>query len=296
MRIGADPGETMLKRAAKRLIEVIPGARAWAESPAGQALRYRFALHFEDRPGFTFTQFLRLPTQLAALTGPVLDFVGTRERSEPLRIVVAACSTGAEPYTISSLLLERNPDLQVRIDAFDIDADVVAIAQSRRYAETIVRSNPLVTDAFIARTFDRDGDSFVVKPVVADRVHFRVLDATDAKARAGIAPADIVFAQNVMCNLRRDVSRRLFDNVVLMMKPRAVLFVDGMDTDMRERRTRALGFAPLDVDIEQIHREAEIVRGERYPHHAAGLDPLTKSRADWKQRYATIFLKRDGGA
>ena len=69
------------------------------------------------------------------------------------------------------------------------------------------------------------------------------------------------------------------------------IVVDGMDVDMRQRRSRAFGLEPLDYEIERIHREAAVVRGERYPWEAAGLEPFSSDRRDWKRRYATIFLK-----
>jgi hypothetical protein len=84
----------------------------------------------------------------------------------------------------------------------------------------------------------------------------------------------------------------VFDTVTRLMKPRSVLFVDGMDVDMRERRTRRLGLVPLDYRIERIHDEASIVRGDRYPWQGAGLEPLSTERADWKRRYATIFVRQ----
>lgn len=273
--------------AARALLAVVPGAQQFIASPTGQAWRHWLAMHFERRRHYTFTQFSRLPTQLDALTGPVLDFLGARET---LRIIVMGCSTGAEPYTISSILEQRRPDLMLEIEAFDIDREPLEIARRGTYEAETVFANPLVTESFAATTFDRDGERMTVKPDIAARVSFHLKDAAELRLRADLAPADIVFAQNLMCNLRRPLAARVFDNAVALMKPRAALFVDGMDVDMRQRRSRRFGLVPLDYEIEQIHREAATVRGERYPWEAAGLEPFSDSRRDWKRRYATIFL------
>ena len=280
----------MLKHAAHQLIQALPMLWRFRSTPAGHGLRHWFAKHFEERSSYTFTQFERLPTQLEALSGPVMDHVA-RTTDGPLRIVVAACSSGAEPLTISSRLLETHPSLDVEIDAFDIDAEMIRIAREGRFDAKVVRSNPFVRDEFVERTFDRDGDVLVVKPAIARRVRWHTFDATDPSLHAAIAPADIVFVQNVMCNLRRPLSRRIFDNVVQLLKPHSVLFVDGMDVDMRAKRTRRLGLEPLDYQIERIHDEAWIVRGDRYPWQGAGLEPLSKHHTDWKRRYATIFTR-----
>lgn len=280
----------MLKHMAHQLIQALPLLWRFRAAPANRVLRHWFAKHFQARTGYTFTQFERLPTQLEALSGPVMDRV-LRHVTGPIRIVVAACSRGAEPVTIVSRLLASHPSLDVEIDAFDIDAEMVRVAREGRYEESAVRANPLVGDDFIARTFDRVDGSLVVKPQIARRIRWQTLDATDPALREKIAPADIVFVQNVMCNLRRPISRRVFDNVVQLMKPHAVLFVDGMDVDMRASRTRKAKLEPLDYRIERIHDEALIVRGDRYPWQGAGLEPLSKDHADWKRRYATIFVR-----
>ena len=280
----------MLKHAAHQLIQALPLLWRFRSTPAGYGLRHWFAKHFQERHSYTFTQFERLPTQLEALTGPVMDHV-LRNVQGPVRIVVAACSSGAEPFTISSRLLESHPSLDVEIDAFDIDDEMIRIAREGRYEISAVKSNPFVRDEFIERTFDRDGEVLVVKPAVARRVRWHTFDATDPALREAIAPADIVFVQNVMCNLRRPLSRRIFDNVVQLLKPHSVLFVDGMDVDMRRSRTRRSGLEPLDYKIERIHDEAWIVRGDRYPWQGAGLEPLSKHHTDWKRRYATIFTR-----
>lgn len=276
---------------ARLLLKRVPGLRRFANSSPGQALRYRIALHFEDRPGFTFTQFRRLPTQLDALTGPVLDFIDAHGRADPIRIVVIGCSTGAEPYTVSSALLERWPRLAFTIDAYDVDADVLAIACGGTYSIHTVHANPLVTATFVHNTFEQEGDRLVVKPEIAGRVRYDLADALSPDIRLQIPLADIVMAQNVMCNLRRPLARRLFGNIAALLKPRSALFIDGMDLDMRERCTRMHGLVPLVYELQRIHEEARLVRGERYPHYATGLEPFSLRPRNHERRYSTIFLR-----
>jgi chemotaxis protein methyltransferase CheR len=283
----------MIFRAGRQLLKTVPGMRTFAESPGAQALRYRWALHFEDRKGYTFTQFYRLPAQLDAFTGPVLEFVDAYRRPDPIRIVVMGCSTGAEPYTLSSVLLQRWPRLAFSIDAYDINADVIAIAAGASYPTRTVLDNPLVTADFVSNTFNEEADLLIVKPKVAERVRFHLADALKPGACLAIPPADIVFAQNIMCNMRRPLASRLFDNITTLLKPRSALFIDGMDPDMRERRTRAKGLVPLTFELRRIHDEARLVRGERYPYYATGLEPFSPGRRDFERRYSTIFLRDD---
>jgi len=275
-----------------RFLKEIPYVQRLAHSARGQAFRHRLALHLEDRRQYTFTQFFRLPSQLDALTGPVLDFLNARSGSDPIRIVVIGCSTGAEPYTLSSVMLDRCPTLPITIEGYDIDASVLAVARDATYAADEVLGNALVSSDFVTKTFDqRDGNLFEVKPQVAQRVQFHQADFVRGTVREDIPAADIVFAQNVMCNLRRPAAARLFNNAVALMKPRSALFVDGMDLDMREERTRIHRLVPLTFELERIHDEARIVRGERYPWYAAGLEPFSPKHRNCDRRYSTIFLR-----
>jgi chemotaxis methyl-accepting protein methylase len=275
----------------RNLLYALPGVKRFERSRLGERARHRFALHFEDRQSFTYTQFFRLPTQYAALTGPVLDFVGGPQRREPLRIVVVACSMGAEAYSIASLLMMTHPQLDFTIDAFDIDAGVIALAKQAVYEPDWVLRKGHVTPDLIAATFDEANGKYVVKPAVARRVRFQVGDILDADAVRRVAPADVVYAQNMLCNMRRPIARRAFANLGPLLGPRSALFVDGMDLDIRSRLTRALGLEPLDYRIQSIHDEARQVRGPRYPWFATGLEPFEVRRKDRARRYATVFLR-----
>jgi chemotaxis methyl-accepting protein methylase len=275
----------------RRFVYALPGVKHLEQSALGQQARYWFALHFEDRQSFTYTQFFRLPTQYDALTGPVLDFVGGAGRDTPLRIVVVACSMGAEAYSIASLLRLRQPQLEFEIDAFDIDPSVIEIAQQARYERDWVLRKGHVTPDLVATTFDDVGGRFVVKPAVAQRVRFRTGDILDTDAVKRVPLADIVYAQNMMCNMRRPMARQAFQNVCTLLGPRSALVVDGMDLDMRGSLTRAQGLEPLDYKIERIHDEAREVRGHRYPWFATGLEPFEADRKDRVRRYATVFLR-----
>jgi chemotaxis protein methyltransferase CheR len=280
-----------LRPSLPRFLKAIPFMQRFADSVAGQALRYRLALHLEDRKQHTFTQFFRMPAQLDALTGPVLDFLGARRGSEPIRIVVIGCSTGAEPYTLSSVLLDRCPALSVTVDAYDIDESVLAVGRGATYTAHEVLSNSPDPD-FVEKTFDRrEGNLYQVKPGIAQRVQFHQADFVHGTLQRNLPTADIVFAQNVMCNLRRPDAARLFDNAVALLKPLSVLFVDGVDLDMRERRTRRHRLVPLRFALERIHDEARHVRGERYPWYAAGLEPFSPKHRNCDHRYSTIFLR-----
>lgn len=248
----------------------------------------------DRRQNFPFTRFLRLPTQFAALAGPVREALAPAGDSRPLEIVVLGCSIGAEPYSIASVLTARCPRLQFRIRASDLDPASIAHARLGRYAAEGVFATATISPQFVRETFDAldGGRSYVVKPEIARRVTFEIADVTDPDLPGRFGNADIVYLQNLLINLPSRIARTAFRNACRLLAPRAALFVDGMPVGLRQRLTRAAGLVPLDYQIETIHEEARLLHGAAWPWHYWGLEPFDNSRRNWRTRYATIFLRQ----
>jgi trans-aconitate methyltransferase len=256
--------------------------RAW------YPLRHLWALHFGARRSQTFTRFARLPNQCDALAGPVYDFLRPAGQQAPLQIVVVGCSSGAEPYTIASVLAQRRPQAEFHITAVDIDAAVLAQAERACYSPADASG----ADAdFLAATFEAEGADLRVRAALRACVTFQRGDVLDAQAIAALPRADLVVAQNFLYHLRRRDARRAFTHLCSLMQPHAALFVDGMDIDLRTTLSARAGLRPLDFRIEAIHRDALARRGSRWPWTYWGLEPFDGARRDWRRRYATVFLR-----
>ena len=272
-------------RPLKRLLpfEALARSRWW------QSMRFAVTQSYADRADKTFTRFMRVPTQFEALTDAVLPAVFAHQTSEPFRIVVMGCSNGAEAFSIASVLSRKYPSLDFAIDAFDLSDAMIAQAKSGRFPrEQVDTAHPPSSD-FVASTFDIDGEAYIVKPAITRRVSFDVADLFDKSVIQRIGTADIVFAQNVLINFLRPRAREGFQQILQLLKPRAALFIDGMDLDLREELARAAGLHPLDYKIREIHDDARVIRGEVWPWVYWGLEPFAKSR-NWRERYATIYL------
>lgn len=267
-----------------------PLIHAFLKTGAWRSLRYQIALHGE-RQHYTFTHFLRLPNQFEALAGPVVDHLASAGADRELEIVDIGCSTGAEPYSIASVLLRRRPALRFHIRAYDVDTAVLAQAQSARYSAKEVFENKAITAEFVDGTFDRRADAYFVKPQIARCVTFGVGDVLDPRLVEAVGKADIVLAQNLLFNFPPHLARQGFANLCTLLRSPAALFIDGVDIGMRERLTRAAGLAPLEYRIEEIHEDARRLRGSSWPWHYWGLESFDASRKDRLQRYATVFLK-----
>jgi chemotaxis protein methyltransferase CheR len=269
----------------------IPGADILRNTATWQKMRHKLSLLVSDRENSNFTGFLRLPTQFKALAGPALAHVRSRRSSEtPLRVTVVGCSNGAEAYTIASVLLAADPGLRFHVRGYDIDPDCIRYAGRARYAADEIYNNKVITERFVAETFDRAGDSFVVKPHIAAHVDFERGDVLDLALATAAAGSDIVFAQNFLFHLSPKDAWHALENILRIARPGSALFLDGTDLDLRQRFARRQRLLPLDYEIETIHVEARRARAVGWPYSYWGLEPFLTYKRDWQRRYATIFL------
>ena len=238
-----------------------------------------------------YTSFHRSPYQLEALTSRVIPFIGRGMPPRNLSINVVACSTGAEPYTITSELIAKFPELDFNVCASDLHEDTVARAKAAQYTSAEVFLNEDIPDEFVVRTFDRAGEDHIIKPEIRKKVSFTRADLLDPTFATRFEPADIVFAQNVLFHLDPADAVIAFDNILGLLKDRSALFVDGMELDMRERMTAKAGLTPLTYKCREIHSHARRHSPARWWKYYYGAEPYLVFRRGRQRRYSTIFLK-----
>ena len=265
--------------------------------PYGQ-MRHR-ALQASARrsQSHTYTSFHRVPAQLAAVTGPVLDFLlAGRSPPPPLVINLFAGSNGAEAYTLASALRLARPGLDFRILSSDLHAEMVAKGRSGRYTRDEVLHSESITPEFIAATFDADGQDFIVKPQVRAHVAFTQADLLDAGIDKQYGPADIVVVQNVLFHLDPQQARFAFGNVVRFLKPRGALLVDGVDLDLKVELTKAAGLEPLAYRYREIYDYGRRHVALAWWRHYYGAEPRSFLKSDPVRRYGSIFLRGPAAA
>jgi chemotaxis methyl-accepting protein methylase len=245
----------------------------------------------------TYTCFYRSPPQLRALVEAVVPFLRTkRVAHRPLTIHVFACSNGAEAYTYASVLHRAFPDLSFQICASDLHQEMVDQGTSGRYSKNEVLHSEDITESFIESTFDRDGEGFVVKPELRALVSFTRANLLAADLQTAFEPADIVVAQNVLFHLDPELARQAFANLAQLLKPRAALFIEGMDLDMKTQLTRDEGLTPLVFQHREIYQTSRKHMAAAWWRYYYGAEPYAIFRGDRVRRYSSIFLKGSDGA
>jgi chemotaxis protein methyltransferase CheR len=237
----------------------------------------------------TYTRFCRSPGQLEALAGPVMRALLESRSSEKFRVHVFASSSGAESYTLASTLFSRFPELDFEITASDHDSDMLDHARSASYTSDEVHYWG-TSNEFVDQTFDRVGDSYVVKPEIRARVSFQKADLLDSGRIREFGEADLVFMQNVLCHLDPEPAALAFRNVAQLLKPGSALFLDGMSLDQREALTAEAGLVPLDFKVREIHEFARSHVGERWWNYYYGFEPYASWHRNRIRRFSTIFF------
>lgn len=262
----------------------------------GQALHRLACTHGRREQAFS-TFFLRNRPELE-LIRRLVEHKGT---AETLTVSVLGCSTGAEAYSIAWKIKAARPDLRLTLNAMDISRQAVEFAKQGAYSLT--KSELSSTAIFekmspyeIEQFFDRDGNAMVVKPWIREGIHWRVGDVGHSEALASLGPQEIVVASNFLCHMDDSEADRCLRNIARLVAPNGYLFVSGIETDVRTRVARDLGWKPLEDLLEEIH-DGEPYMRSIWPCHYGGLEPLNKNRMDWKIRYAAGFQvasSRDG--
>jgi chemotaxis protein methyltransferase CheR len=261
-----------------------------------RSFKHDLVVRFAKRENRVYTQFCRFPHQLRAVVERVVPTLRDRTdaTAEPLNIIVFACCSGEEAFSLSYALRKHYPGLGYQIRGFDIVSDVIEKARSALFTHQEVRFGPFVTDEFVATVFQpTDAGQLRVKAEISAPISFAEGSLLDKPFMESLGKADMVFAQNVLFHLPRFQAREALRNIHGVLKTGGALFINGVDTDMRAEMTKRLGLTPLDYLVEEIHNDARVDRGYGWSGTYVGRKPFTRLGRDWLRKQGTIFYRFD---
>lgn len=216
------------------------------------------------------TSFFREPQHFEHLRQWLVE---RRQRNERrLRIWSAACSIGAEPYSIAMVVREALGDLRgwdVRILASDVDTSVVARTSEGVYSAAELEGLSL---ARRQEWFRPSGDGrFVVSPELRALVVPRVLNFLE-RPWPFKTPFDAIFCRNVMIYFDRDVQRGIYEEQARLLAP------DGLYFAGHSENLHWLG--PLfTVVAPTVHRRGPAAAPPPRPAPTRAVDPLRRIQA-----------------
>lgn len=187
------------------------------------------------------TGFFRDPAAFQRLAEIVLPAIlEDRSGSDPVRIWVPGCSSGEEAFSLAMLfaeaLEERRDRPDIQIFATDIDEQMLAIARSGRYPESIAKEVP---PHLLAKYASAEEGRYQLVPAIRDMVRFSPHSLIKDPPFSRI---DLISCRNLMIYFDSEIQDRLISLFHYALVPQGFLFL-GPSENIHQRADL---FEPVD--------------------------------------------------
>jgi chemotaxis protein methyltransferase CheR len=188
-------------------------------------------VHLIDAVTTNKTDFFREPDHfdyLAENAVPALLVAKPGSRPRTLKLWSAACSIGAEPYTIAMVMEElgqRYRGLDYAILGTDISTDVLQQAVTAVYPEEMVDPVPPgMRQRFLMRSRNPERRQVRIVPELRRRVRFLRMNLMDASYPVE-RDVDVIFCRNVLIYFDRPTQNAVLERLCSHLGPGGYLFL-----------------------------------------------------------------------
>jgi chemotaxis protein methyltransferase CheR len=187
-------------------------------------------VHLIDAVTTNKTEFFREPEHFTVLQQVVLPTLRTERRTaQPLfKVWSAACSTGAEPYTLAMVLAEfgqEHPGQRASILATDLCTEVLRVAARAIYPEAVVAPVPAELRRRYLLRSRQEGQGLVrIVPELRAWLKFGRLNlmATDYPVDHDY---DVIFCRNVLIYFDKQTQHAVLQRLITHLRPGGYLFL-----------------------------------------------------------------------
>ena len=175
-----------------------------------------------DMMTINVSEFFRDAPQFGVLRSAVLPDL-LRDGGK-LNIWTAACSHGAEPYSVAILLDELRAGDNHRILATDIDPKILKQAgEGGPYRANEIRN---VSRPQLLKYFSPEGSGHKIAKEMRERVEFHEQNLLSDRFETGF---NLILCRNVMIYFSSEVKQQLFQRFHASLKPGGILFLGGTE-------------------------------------------------------------------
>ncbi|WP_151993228.1 CheR family methyltransferase [Buttiauxella massiliensis] len=172
------------------------------------------------------TYFFREPDVLDIICDKLVPRI-LEQRSGPVRILSAGCSSGEEAYSLAIKLHQKYHDKfidNVEIHGCDIDTKILEKARTAIYSSYSFRGvDPLLQQSY----FTRNGNQFQLHDVIRNKVKFHRANIVKEQLQPTF---DIILLRNVSIYFDVETRRALHFNLLNMLQPEGALFFGNAET------------------------------------------------------------------
>ena len=185
------------------------------------------AVHLINAVTTNKTDFFREPRHFDYLRETALPtLLGAGRRS--IRAWSAACSTGAEPYTMAMVIdafAQQRGAPDYTILATDLDTEVLAVAQRGIFPSALVDPVPAVLrQRYVLGARAAKRDDVRMAPALRARIGFARHNLMDERYDVG-APMDVIFCRNVLIYFDKPTQEQVVRRLVECLAPGGYLFL-----------------------------------------------------------------------
>ncbi|MBO8137489.1 MAG: protein-glutamate O-methyltransferase CheR [Desulfotomaculum sp.] len=177
---------------------------------------------FLDYLTINVTEFFRDVKMFNILEERVLPELLAKGRK--LKIWSAACSIGAEPYSVAIILDQLTPGVTHHIDATDLDQTILQKAKEGIYTADAVKN---VSSERLKKYFTVRGDKYIINQQIKDKVDFSQHDLLKDNYPRGY---DLILCRNVTIYFTREAQEKVNRRFVGSLNPGGYLFIGGSET------------------------------------------------------------------
>jgi len=182
------------------------------------------------------TEFFREPEHFRLLDELVLPDLlagpGTGRRG-PIKVWSAACSTGAEPYTLAMVLAEyalRTPGFRAEVLATDICTEVLQTAIAGIYPEAVVAPvSPALRQRHLLRGKGASSGLVRIAPALRSLVRFGRLNLMERPYRVD-RDIDVIFCRNILIYFDKPTQEAVLRQLCENLRQGGYLFLGHSET------------------------------------------------------------------
>lgn len=169
--------------------------------------------------------FFRETGQFEVLDRDLLYELESHGISRQLRFLSAGCSSGEEPYTLNIYLREISGHIpaDLRIDAFDLDQERLALARRGLYRSSSLRA---LDESQIGRYFTAiDARNYELRGPYRRGVRFSFGNILDVTTFPPGVKYDVIFCRNVLIYFSETALKTAIDNFAKVIRHDGLLFL-----------------------------------------------------------------------
>lgn len=141
-----------------------------------------------------------------------------------LSIWSAACSIGAEPYSLAMILDNLSPNGLHKILATDIDTTIIEKAKKGEYISSEVKN---VKIEFLNKYFTKQDDKYYISNKIKNMVNFKKHDLILEPYQSNF---DLIVCRNVVIYFNQDVKNDIYRKFSNSLKKGGLIFVGATES------------------------------------------------------------------